>query len=240
MSVVVVIPARWGSGRLPGKALADVRGVPLVERVRRAAVASDVGPVIVATDDARIADVVRVHGGDVGITGPAANGTLRVAEAVRGRGERWIVNVQGDQPFLDPAHVREVAEAVRDAPVATLAASWPPDVDPRDPARVKAIVDPHGWAVDFRRTAPDGPFALHVGIYGFQADVLAEIARIPPSARAIDEGLEQLTWLDAHVPIAVRTVMSVALPVDTLADLTRAREVAEGEGCAPPTDRTAW
>lgn len=223
VSVVVVIPVRWASGRLPGKALADVGGLPIVERVRRACVRADVGAVLVATDDPRIADVVRDHGGDVVLTGPAANGTLRVAAAVRGRAERWVVNVQGDQPFLDPAHVREVAHAVRDASIATLVTPWPAHVDPRDPARVKAIVGPDGRAVDFRRSAPDGPFALHVGMYGFQADVLEEIARIPPSARAIHEGLEQLTWLDAGHPIAVRDVPSAALPVDTAADLARAR-----------------
>lgn len=232
MDVLVVIPARLGSARLPGKALADVAGIPLIERVRRAAILADVGPVLVATDSPAIADVVRAHGGDVALTGPAGNGTLRVAEAARGRAGSVIVNVQGDQPLLDPAHVRAVAEGIPDpgvCAIATLSCPWPPDVPPEDPHRVKVWVDPAGRALDFARSvARAGPFGLHLGLYAFTRAAIDRVTSLPVGDRAVAEGLEQLTWLEAGLPIHVVRVGPSAPAVDTPEGLALVRRILGG------------
>lgn len=223
--VLVVIPARYDSSRLPGKALADIGGAPMVvrvwERVRRA---EGVDRVLVATDDARIADAVRQRGGDVVVTGPCESGTDRVALAARGSGARVVVNVQGDEPFLEPADVARVASAVNEAnPIATAAA--PLEAGAEDPARVKVVCDAEGRALYFSR-APiptGGPFRLHVGMYAFTADALERIARLPPSPLERAERLEQLRWLEAGMRIRVVPVPAGPVSVDTPADLERAR-----------------
>jgi CMP-2-keto-3-deoxyoctulosonic acid synthetase len=225
--VLVVIPARLDSTRLPRKAVADVAGLPLVERVRRAAVEAGVGPVIVATDSAEIAAVITAFGGEVALTGPAANGTLRVAEVARGRTEPVVLNVQGDQPLLDPDHVRLVASLVRGESgptIATLAARWPDDVDPADHHHVKVRVTDDGLAADFSRDPLGAPHRLHLGIYAFTRAALDRVTALAIGDRARAEGLEQLTWLEAGLPIRVGRVGLTAPAVDTaeqLADVRR-------------------
>lgn len=209
------------STRLPGKPLADLGGTPMIVRVwERARLAVD--RVVVATDDEAIAAAVRDAGGEVVMTGDCVNGTARCAAAKVDADV--IVNVQGDEPFVDPAHIRAVAEAITThRPIATVAA--PLRGDAQDPARVKVVFDPGGRALYFSR-APipsGGPWWLHVGLYAFSRDVLERVVHLPPSPLEQAERLEQLRWLEAGYPIHVVQVDGAEGGIDTPADLDRAR-----------------
>ncbi|MDP2304568.1 MAG: 3-deoxy-manno-octulosonate cytidylyltransferase [Pseudomonadota bacterium] len=223
--VLAVIPARYASARLPGKALADLGGTPMVVRVwNRVRRAEGIDRVLVATDDARIAEIVRAHGGEAVMTGPCVSGTDRVAEAARNRGARVVVNVQGDEPFVDPTDITRVGAAVSDGtPIATAAAPLTEGVE--DPARVKVVCDEAGRALYFSRhpIPHGGPWRLHVGIYAFTAAALEAVAGLPPSPLERAERLEQLRWLEAGYRIRVVPVPEGPLSVDTPEDLIRAR-----------------
>lgn len=226
--VLAVIPARYDSGRLPGKALADIGGRPMVVRVwERVCAAEGVDRVAVATDDDRIAAVVTSAGGEVLRTGRCASGTERVAAAVRGlRGLALVVNVQGDEPLIDPRTITVVAQAAASGPRAAITtAAAPLPGDPGDPARVKVVTDRAGRALYFSRTPipTRGPWLLHCGIYAFTPPTLRRLTRLPPSALEESEGLEQLRWLDAGWRLQVVPVPVPHPSVDTPADLDRAR-----------------
>lgn len=223
--VLAVIPARYGSTRLPGKALADIGGAPMVvrvwERVRRA---EGIDRVLVATDDARIAEAVRSRGGEAVMTADHASGTDRVAEAARASGALRVVNVQGDEPFVEPVDIARVAAAVSEAyPIATAAAPMVEDVS--DPSRVKVVCDHAGLALYFSRAAIPygGPWRLHVGLYAYTATVLQALTALPPSALERSERLEQLRWLEAGYRVRVVSVPNGPGSVDTPDDLYRAQ-----------------
>jgi 3-deoxy-manno-octulosonate cytidylyltransferase (CMP-KDO synthetase) len=223
--VLAVIPARYASTRLPGKALADIGGVPMVVRVwERARLAPGVDRVLVATDDPRIADAVTTFGAEVVLTGPCASGTDRVAEAVRGLDADVVVNVQGDEPFLDPADVARVAAAVSaETPIATGGCPLLAEVDA--PSRVKVVCNSAGEALYFSRLPIPlgGPWTLHVGLYAFAAPTLQALAALPPSGLEGSERLEQLRWMEAGHRLRVVPVHGPTLSVDTPADLVAAR-----------------
>lgn len=220
--VLAVIPSRIGSTRLPGKALAPIGGVPMVVRVwERVRAAGAVDHVVVATEDEEIRHAVARAGGEVVMTGPCATGTDRVAQAARHFQADVVVNVQGDEPFVEPEVVDAVATAVDG--IQTVCVSL--DGDPEDPARVKVVTDVTGRALYFSRlpVPRGGPWQLHLGLYAFPADLLDTISRLAPSPLERAEGLEQLRWLEAGLPIRVVPVVSRSLSVDTPADLERAR-----------------
>lgn len=231
--MLVVIPARMGSRRLPRKVLASIGGLPLVEHVRRrACMAASAERVLVATDDPRVAEVVRSHGGEAVLTGPAPSGTHRVALAAADH-TGPVINVQADMPLLDPHHVDRVAYLLAaGAEVATLSAPWPLDAPQEDPALVKVLPGP-----DFQR-APAPGARLHVGIYGFGPGVLPRAASAPRSARALAEDLEQLAWLDAGLAIRVGEVDRAPPSVDTPEQLESVRRLVEcvGEGFGRDSD----
>jgi 3-deoxy-manno-octulosonate cytidylyltransferase (CMP-KDO synthetase) len=223
--VLAVIPARYGSTRLPAKALADIGGAPMVLRVwERVRSAPGVDRVLVATDDARIEACARAGGAEVVLTGSCASGTDRVAVAARDSGAEVVVNVQGDEPFVDPGDITRVATAVlAGASIATGASPLvgPPD----DPSRVKVVVDSQGYALYFSRLPIPlgGPWLLHAGLYAFAAPTLQTLAALPPGGLEESERLEQLRWLAAGHRIQVVPVSGDGLAVDTAADLERAR-----------------
>lgn len=223
--IVVILPARLDSVRLPAKALADIGGAPMIVRVWERARRARVDRVIVATDHPAIQAAVQRAGGEVILTGPAASGTDRVAMAARTlSGARVVVNVQGDEPLLDPDHIDAVAAAVSaSTPIATAAA--PLTTDPADPARVKVVRDQHGQALYFSRQPipTGGPFWLHVGLYAFDAAVLQDLARLPVSPLETSERLEQLRWLEAGYRIQVVPIAHAEGGIDTPADLARVR-----------------
>jgi len=191
------------------------------ERAKRA----DVDRVIVATDDARIVDAVERAGGEAILTGDCQSGTDRVAAAARLLG--WagpVLNVQGDEPLVDPACISAVADAVR-AGHAIATPATPLLGDPTTRARVKVVVRADGRALYFSRAAipTGGPYLLHLGVYGFQADVLQAVSALPPSDLERAESLEQLRWLEAGHDLYVCRVAHSAPAVDTPEDLEHVR-----------------
>ena len=237
-TVVAVIPARWASTRFPGKPLADLAGEPMIAHVvRRAAEASTVGHVIVATDDERIAQAAERAGAEPVMTGYCASGTDRVAAAVAGRG-KWelVVNIQGDEPLLSGKNVDVLVEGLLadgGAPMSTLCR--PLEVErAEDPNAVKVVRDARGRALYFSRSPipyPRDPEAaaklwrLHLGIYGFRRETLERFVALPPSGLELAEGLEQLRALENGIPILVLDAPHPAFGVDTPEDLRRAEEI---------------
>ncbi|MCK5375474.1 MAG: 3-deoxy-manno-octulosonate cytidylyltransferase [Acidobacteria bacterium] len=237
-TVVAVIPARWASTRFPGKPLADLAGEPMIAHVvRRAAEASTVGHVIVATDDERIAQAAERAGAEPVMTGYCASGTDRVAAAVAGRG-KWelVINIQGDEPLLSGKNVDVLVEGLLadgGAPMSTLCR--PLEVErAEDPNAVKVVRDARGRALYFSRSPipyPRDPEAaaklwrLHLGIYGFRRETLERFVALPPSGLELAEGLEQLRALENGIPILVLDAPHPAFGVDTPEDLRRAEEI---------------
>lgn len=225
--VLAVLPARIGSTRLPAKALVDIHGAPMIVRTWERTRHADVDRVVVATDDARIADAVRSAGGEAVLTGDCQSGTDRVAAAALALGwEGPVLNVQGDEPMIDPDTISAVARAVRAGhAIATPATSL--QGDPASRARVKVVVRADGRALYFSRSAipSGGPFLLHLGVYGFQPEVLQALAGLPPSPLERSESLEQLRWLEAGHDVFVTLVSHSAPAVDTPDDLDHMRAI---------------
>jgi 3-deoxy-manno-octulosonate cytidylyltransferase (CMP-KDO synthetase) len=234
--VAVIIPARWGSQRFPGKALADLAGRPLVAHVvERARKARGVDLVAVATDDERIARAAELAGAKAVLTGPAATGTDRVAEAARKLqpSADVVVNLQGDEPLVEPEAVEALVAAMAGgAEMVTLARSLEPGEEERTQV-VKVVTDLAGNALYFSR-APiphrraGGRSALaraHVGIYAFTAAFLQRFASLPPGRLEAEESLEQLRALEHGHRIRVADTTYRGFGIDTLEDLERARSI---------------
>jgi len=223
--VLAVLPARIGSTRLPAKALADIHGAPMIVRTWERAVLSNATRVVVATDDAAIAAAVERAGGEAVMTGDCASGTDRVAEAARRLGwDGLVLNVQGDEPMIDPETISAVADAVRDGhAIATAATPLRGDATAR--SRVKVVVRDDQQALYFSRSPIpiDGPWLLHLGVYGFQFPVLQALSQLPPSRLERAESLEQLRWLEAGYSLYVAQVQHARLAVDTPEDLQQMR-----------------
>ncbi|HXC54287.1 MAG TPA: 3-deoxy-manno-octulosonate cytidylyltransferase [Rhizomicrobium sp.] len=239
MRPIVLIPARMASTRLPGKPLADIAGTPMIVRVWRQAVAAAIGPVVVAAAEPEIVAAVEAAGGRAVLTAPdLPSGSDRIFQALQGidpRGDHdVIVNLQGDLPALDPAHVRIVAEtlAAGGADIATLATEIDDPADADNPNVPKPVVawdadGARGRALYFTRSrAPygEGPVYFHIGIYAYTRAALARFVALPPSPLEKREKLEQLRALEAGMTIAVARVDRVPLSVDTPADLEKARK----------------
>jgi len=234
-AVVAIIPSRYQSSRLPGKPLADIGGRPMIEHVyRRAAEAEAVDAVVVATDDQRIADAVEAFGGIARMTRSThRTGTDRIAEVAAELSCDIVVNVQGDEPLIDPAMISAVVAPLRaDASIVmTTARRRLVDSDDlRNPHIVKVVADPRGDALYFSRAAiPYGddpastPAYVHVGLYGFRRDFLLRFAALPQTPLELTESLEQL-WALEH-GYRIRTVVTEhhSIGVDTPQDLERAR-----------------
>jgi 3-deoxy-manno-octulosonate cytidylyltransferase (CMP-KDO synthetase) len=240
--VLILIPARMASTRLPGKPLADIAGRPMIVHVMRHAEAAGIGPVAVATDSEAIAACVEKAGGRAVMTrADHISGSDRVFEALEtidpDRKVRIIVNVQGDLPTLAPADIAAALVPLADAAVdiATLAAEITEARDRTNPNVVKVIGSPVApnrlRALYFTRaTAPagDGPLFHHIGLYAYRRPALARFVRLPPSPLEAREKLEQLRALEAGMRIDVAIVGGVPLGVDTAEDLARARELLRG------------
>lgn len=218
-AAVAIIPARLGSTRFPGKVLADATGMPLIRHVHeRASAARLVSRTVVATDDARIADIVRDFGGEVVLTRTDhPNGTSRIAEAAATLALHpgtIIANVQGDEPELDPAHIDACVGRLGSADVASLACAMPPGSDPDDPNIVKVVVGLDGRALYFSRAPiphPRDPSGgarplRHIGLYAYRRDFLDRYARWAPTPLERTESLEQLRALEHGLTIAIAIV----------------------------------
>jgi 3-deoxy-manno-octulosonate cytidylyltransferase (CMP-KDO synthetase) len=232
-SAVAVIPARWQASRFPGKPLAPIAGVPMLRRVwdgaRRA---KRVRAVIVATDDARIADAARAFGAEVALTAAHhPTGTDRIAEVALGLEDEIVVNVQGDEPLIEGFVVDAAVEALLaepDVPMSTLAHAAEPDAL-ADPNRVKLVCDRRGRALYFSRAAipfardeARAPVLQHIGLYAYRRSFLLDFVHLPRTPLSESEALEQLRALEHGFAIQVGRVEGWrSVPVDVPADVAR-------------------
>ena len=246
MSFIAIIPARYGSSRLPGKPLADINGKPMVVHVMERALESGAKRVIVATDHPDVAKAVEAAGGEVCLTRPDhESGTERLAEVIelcQFADDEIIVNVQGDEPLIPPVIIRQVADnlANSEAGMATLAVPIETAEEAFNPNAVKVVRDAKGYALYFSRaTIPwererfavsketvGDTFLRHIGIYAYRAGFIRQYVKWEPSQLEHIELLEQLRVLwygeKIHVDVA-KAIPSVG--VDTAEDLERVRAI---------------
>jgi 3-deoxy-manno-octulosonate cytidylyltransferase (CMP-KDO synthetase) len=240
MNPILVIPARMASTRLPGKPLADIGGVPMIVRVWARAMATGLGPVVVAAGEKEIIRAIEKAGGRAVLTDPdLPSGSDRIWAALMATDPKGahdvVVNLQGDLPALDPEQIKTVVSCLQKsgADIATLAAPIDNEADEVNPAVVKAVVawdaaERFGKALYFTRApAPTGEGVLyhHVGIYAYRRQALEDFVALPPSPLEEREKLEQLRALEAGMSIAIARVDEAPLSVDTPADLERARKI---------------
>ena len=228
--VAVVIPARYGSTRFPGKPLFKIAGKPLLQHVwERCGKARGITAIIVATDDMRIAEAAFDFGAEVSMTSPKhRSGTDRCAEvAKRLRGFTHIINVQGDEPLIDPALISRLAKTLtadKDIDMITAANAFGSDEDAGNPNAVKVVLDREGNALYFSRSVIPFPragspqYLRHQGIYGYSAKFLLQFVKWKPGALEQCEQLEQLRALENGARIRVLFTKSASLGVDAPED----------------------
>jgi 3-deoxy-manno-octulosonate cytidylyltransferase (CMP-KDO synthetase) len=231
--VAVVIPARYASTRLPGKPLIRIAGKPLIQHVwERCSEAQGIDVVIVATDDIRIAEAAFDFGADVALTSPEhRSGTDRAAEVAKKlRGFTHIINVQGDEPLVDPTLVSRLAETLLDdrtIQMITAASEFGPDEDIANPNAVKVVLGRDGYALYFSRSPipylrSDGvrpTYLRHLGIYGYTTKLLLQFVKWKPGDLELAESLEQLRALENGTRIRVLPARQPAVGVDTPEDV---------------------
>jgi len=245
--VVVVIPARYGAMRLPGKPLVMLAGKTMVQRVwERAKRAQRVSRVIVATDDQRIVQAVEGFGGEARMTrAEHRSGTERIAEVAAHTEGEVFVNVQGDEPLLNPAAVDAAVAALLEEPaaaVATVATAVKTPADIMDPNVVKTVLDFDGNALYFSR-APipwvrdeqqrvHARHLKHLGLYVFQRDALLEFPTLPQGELERVEQLEQLRWMENGWKIRVAEIPYDSVSVDVPEDVARVEALIAAESGA--------
>ena len=231
-SAIAIIPARYQSTRLPGKPVLEIQGKTLIEHVyRRVQKAESVERIVVATDDRRIAEAVKRFGGEVIMTRiDHQSGTDRLAEAAADLpSDALIVNVQGDEPMIEPEVIDQAVAAARlgDAEMVTLMARLEDRVSIEDPNRVKVVVDREGFALYFSRSPvpSSGTTFLHLGLYVYRVGFLRKFTQLERTPLEIAERLEQLRALEHGFRIRVVEVESASWGIDTPADLEKFKSV---------------
>ncbi|MBI4931029.1 MAG: 3-deoxy-manno-octulosonate cytidylyltransferase [Bacteroidetes bacterium] len=249
MRILGIIPARYASTRFPGKPLADVNGKPMIQRVyEQAKKCKSLAEVVVATDDKRIESAVKKFKGKVVMTSDKhESGTDRCYEVLQkffplkkgGRGDSFdaVINIQGDEPFIHPEQISKVANCFKDknVQIATLAMKLTSIHELTNHNTIKLIVSKKKEAIYFSRTAIPyyrgedftewlkmHTYYKHIGIYGYRADVLAEVTKLERSSLEIAESLEQLRWLENGYRIAVEFTEHESHSIDTPEDLKNA------------------
>jgi 3-deoxy-manno-octulosonate cytidylyltransferase (CMP-KDO synthetase) len=231
-NVVAILPARWGSTRFPGKPLHVIAGKPLIQHVwERTKRAKSISEVIIATDDMRIAEAAFEFGAEVSITSPKhQSGTDRIAEVAKKlRGVSHVLNVQGDEPLVDPALLNRLAKALlddRDLGMVTAASPFAPDEDVTNPNAVKVVTDKEGNALYFSRSPipynrdqnTSVTYFRHQGLYGYSLKFLLQFVKWKQSTLEKVEQLEQLRALENGAKIRVLVTKSASIGVDTPAD----------------------
>jgi 3-deoxy-manno-octulosonate cytidylyltransferase (CMP-KDO synthetase) len=238
LAVVAVIPARYASSRLPGKALADLDGRPMIEHVyRRVSMARILSDVIVATDDLRIATRVKDFGGKVRLTKAThETGTDRLAEVATSLDCDVVVNVQGDEPLVDPRAIEELVAPFVDSSVqmTTLFRRIHEPAELNNPNIVKVVVDRGGFAMYFSRAPipyvrdPRGgwpPLYRHIGLYAYRRSALMVLASLPSTPLERAESLEQLRALEHGIRIKAVETQYESFGVDTPEDLEQVRRL---------------
>ncbi|PIN22737.1 3-deoxy-manno-octulosonate cytidylyltransferase [Handroanthus impetiginosus] len=235
--VVGIIPARFASSRFPGKPLANILGRPMIQRTwERAKMATSLDHVVVATDDDKIAECCIGFGADVVMTSESCrNGTERCNEAFQKLGKQYdvVVNIQGDEPLIEPEIIDGIVKALQAAPDAvfsTAVTSLKPE-DGFDPNRVKCVVDNHGYAIYFSRglipfnksgkVNPRFPYLLHLGIQSYDSMFLKIYPELPPTPLQLEEDLEQLKVLENGYKMKVIKVDHESHGVDVPDDVEK-------------------
>lgn len=237
--VLAVIPARYASTRFPGKPLVDIGGKPMIQHVwERARQVSAIQRIIIATDDQRIAETASAFGAEVRLTAAEhPSGTDRMWEVAQTLPEyNWVLNVQGDEPFINPTHLEQVVTAAHNHPQSDLFTLVTPIQiveDWQNPNIVKAVLSADGRALYFSRSPvpyhrdhPDRPERVyrHIGLYLYRREALARFTQHPPSPLESIEKLEQLRALEMGMTILTVTVDAAPLGIDTPDDLIRAQD----------------
>ena len=252
MKATAIIPARYASSRLPGKPLICIKGKPLIQYVYERVCESAVDQVVVATDDARIASAVERFGGHVRLTGTHhRTGTERVAEVAAHLDAHIIVNVQGDEPLIEPHDIDRAVDPLRldrSIPMTTLVTPLRNSREITNPHVVKVVIDRDGFALYFSRSPipypkaslmahnqpwgrieqlpPEAPlgtqtFWQHIGLYAFTKDFLLRLVAMPPGILEKEEGLEQLRVLEQGHKIKTVVTDSTSIGIDTPEDVQR-------------------
>jgi len=238
-----IIPARYASTRFPGKPLALLGGIPVIQRVyQQACLALD--HVVVATDDERILHTVTSFGGQAVMTGKHPSGTDRVNEAYRlaGHGEDVVINIQGDEPFVQPQQLRSLMACFDDpdTDIATLVRPFDPSrpyTELENPNTPKVVLDkqmraryfsrsviPYVRGVEREQWPASASYYTHVGMYAYRATALAAITQLPQSPLELAESLEQLRWLEHGYTIKAGITTIATIGIDTPADLEHAEQ----------------
>jgi 3-deoxy-manno-octulosonate cytidylyltransferase (CMP-KDO synthetase) len=247
MKVLGIIPARYGSTRFPGKPLAMIGDKTMIHRVFVQALKSSLDDVVVATDDARIVEEVRVFGGEVVMTrADHRSGTDRCVEALDlvGGGYDAVVNIQGDEPFIDPNEINQIIDLISEE--GTMLASLAKRIEDEDELfsqnTVKVVMDKQGNALYFSRNPipfmrnldqnkwlARGCFYKHIGIYAYKAETLRQIALMQPTTLEMAESLEQLRWLENGLTIRMGITEAENVSVDLPSDIAKAEKFSENQ-----------
>lgn len=247
MKVIGIIPSRYASTRFPSKPLAMIKGKTMIQRVWEQAWKSKLDAVVVATDDMRIADEVLKFGGQYVLTDPNhRSGTDRCREAlymVEGQYDA-VVNIQGDEPFIDPAQINQVIELIGldDTQLASLAKRIEDEDELFSPNVVKVVMDKQGNALYFSRNPlpfmrnldrdkwlQKGEFYKHIGLYAYKTETLCQIAEMQSTALEKAESLEQLRWLENGLRIRMGVTQLESLSIDTQVDYEKAMQFAQNQ-----------
>ena len=240
MKILAVIPSRYASTRFPGKPLVDIKGKTMIQRVyEQAKLCKSFTEVIVATDDQRILKHVKAFGGKVMMTNENhPSGTDRCAEVLSKLEEQYdaVVNVQGDEPFIQPEQLEQLISCFKNehTQIATLVKKIDTTDDLLNINLPKVVFNkemkalyfsrlpiPGQKSVDTEQWVENHPYYRHIGLYGYRADVLKEITKLPPSPLENIESLEQLRWLEAGYTITVSVTEFESIGIDTPADLDK-------------------
>lgn len=234
MKIIGIIPARYASTRFPGKPLASIMGKTMIKRVYYQCLKSIyLDNLIVATDDERIYNEVKSFRGNVIMTSTEhLNGTSRCAEAISKLPEKYdfVINIQGDEPLIHPEQIDTLGKIFfkdADIEIATLVKKET-DVSLLENRHiVKAIVNKQFYAVDFKRelTTTENFLYKHIGIYGFQTNILQELVQLPPSENEIKYQLEQLRWLDNGYRIKAGLTEHESISVDVPEEVEKIEQV---------------
>jgi 3-deoxy-manno-octulosonate cytidylyltransferase (CMP-KDO synthetase) len=237
--IIGIIPARYASTRFPGKPLVDIAGKTMIQRVyEQASKAESLSKVVIATDDVRIADEVKRFGGEFIFTSTNhQSGTDRCAEVIETLpGYDIVINIQGDEPFIEPAQIELLASCFTEEKVqlATLIKSIQSQESVYNPNSPKVVIDVNGRAMYFSRSpipfirngepgvwAEKHQFYKHIGIYGYRTESLKAITKLPPSSLEIAESLEQLRWIENGFYIQTKVTDLETVAIDTPEDLLK-------------------
>jgi 3-deoxy-manno-octulosonate cytidylyltransferase (CMP-KDO synthetase) len=233
MNILGVVPARFASTRFPGKPLVDIGGKTMIQRVYEQASLSNLNKIVIATDDERIADEIKRFGGEFVMTASThQSGTDRCAEVARNLpGYDIVINIQGDEPFIDPKQINLICDCFEDEKVqlATLIKEIHSEEELFNPNIPKVVIGLQQQALYFSRhpipylrdATHTHQFYKHIGIYGYKTATLLAITQLKPSALELAESLEQLRWIENGYQIQTKLTTIETIAIDSPSDLLK-------------------